>query len=402
MQSLQIVDQAHLEVILEHSQDQMTLVEHHTVQSIADLQMIEVLVKDVAHDLLHWHEHQCTTHHPSFFLLCCLSDLVVQAHLLAVMNHVLLQADQQQNDHHCFCADKSAQQHVQQTLSLVCAQDDHNLLNLIQNCLHHIDLLWHSIMCLRTVEDLKNQLCLCYNSVLSMLWGSFVKGHSLDQWLTQLQTQNEVLMLMLVWSALLHPLLFLQLRGAEIMSQLTCSSEFLQIYICQVMLKVNCIFIDLIVSVWSVKDLSVKDIQHCGLFQIILSVVVIIDKIDLNEILESVKLLDHNSHHHLMSTLHIDVNVQHCFDLRCQHLCHSVLCSDLCLKTSQILEDILWDGDFHLESDAEGLDQDQVAHRSVKDISHDQKFVVDQDEEHIAVMHKEIALVAEFVASSHV
>ena len=56
-------------------------------------------------------------------------------------------------------------------------------------------------------------------------------------------------MLVLVWSAPLHPLLFLQLRGAEIMSQLTCSSEFLQTCICQVMLKVNCTLIDLIASV---------------------------------------------------------------------------------------------------------------------------------------------------------
>ena len=115
-----------------------------------------------------------------------------------------------------------------------------------------------------------------------------------------------------------------------------------------------------------------------------------------------------------MSTLHIDVDAQHHFDLRCQHLCHSVLCSDLHLKTSQILEDILWDDDFCLEPDAEELDQNQVVnqqlpnhgqqevHRPVKDISHDQKFVIGQDEEHIAVMHKEIALVAEFVASSHV
>ena len=89
------------------------------------------------------------------------------------------------------------------------------------------------------------------------------------------------------------------------------------------------------------KDLSVKDVQHCDLFQIILSVIVINDKIDLDEILESVKLLDHNLCHHLTSTLHIDVDAQHCFDLRCQHLCHLILCSDLHFKTSQILEDIL-------------------------------------------------------------
>ena len=44
----------------------------------------------------------------------------------------------------------------------------------------------------------------------------------------------------------------------------------------------------------------------------------------------------------------------------------------------------------------------QEVHRPVRDISHDQKFVIDQNEEHIAVMHKEIVLVTEFVASSHV
>ena len=82
-----------------------------------------------------------------------------------------------------------------------------------------------------------------------MLWGSFVEGHSLDQWLTQLQTQDEVLMLVLVWSAPLHPLLFLWLRGAETMPQLTCSPEFLQTCIHQVMLEVDCTLIDLIASV---------------------------------------------------------------------------------------------------------------------------------------------------------
>ena len=157
-----------------------------------------------------------------------------------------------------------------------------------------------------------------------------------------------------------------------------------------------------------------EDIQHCDLFQIIFSVVVIIDKVDLDGVLESVKLLDHNLCHHLTPTLHIDVDAQHHFDLRCQHLCYLILCPDLHFKTSQILEDILWDGDFHLESDAEGLNQNQVVnqqlpnhgqqevHRSAEDISHDQRFVIGQDEEHIAVMHKEVALVAEFVASSHV
>ena len=246
-----------------------------------------------------------------------------------------------------------------------------------------------------------------------MLWGSFVKDHSLDQQLTQLQTWDEVLMLMLVWPAPLHPLLFLQLRGAETMPQLTCPPEFLQVCVHQVMLKVDHTLIDLIASVWSVGDLSVEGIQHCDLFQITLSVIVIIGKVSLDEVLESAKLLDHNPHHHLTPTLHIDVDAQHCFDLRCQHLCHSVLCPDLHFKTSQILEDILWDGDFHLESDAEGLNQNQVVnqqllnhgqqevHRSAEGVSHDQKFVVDQDEEHIAVMHKEIALVTEFVAPPH-
>ena len=62
----------------------------------------------------------------------------------------------------------------------------------------------------------------------------------------------------------------------------------------------------------------------------------------------------------------------------------------------------------------EGLDQNQIAdqqllnhgqqevHRPVGDISHDQGFVIGQDEEHIAVMHKEVALVTEFVAPPHV
>ena len=56
-------------------------------------------------------------------------------------------------------------------------------------------------------------------------------------------------MLVLVWSALLHPLLFLWLRGAEIMPQLTCSPEFLQVCVHQVMLEVDHTSIDLIASV---------------------------------------------------------------------------------------------------------------------------------------------------------
>ena len=52
MQSSQIADQVHLEVVLECSQDQVALIEHHTVQSIVSLQVVEVLVKGAAHGLL--------------------------------------------------------------------------------------------------------------------------------------------------------------------------------------------------------------------------------------------------------------------------------------------------------------------------------------------------------------
>jgi hypothetical protein len=151
------------------------------------------------------------------------------------------------------------------------------------------------------------------------------------------------------------------------MSQSACPAEFLQARVSQTVLKVDCIPVDLVADAESVEDLSVKDVQQHSFFQIPVPVAVTVGKIGLNGVLKLAKLLDCDLCRHLVPTLHIDADTQHCLNLQHQNLDHRVLRSDLGRMASQVLRDVLRDADLFLESDAEGLNQDQVADQQLAD-----------------------------------